>query len=88
MRPAYPAELAYSQYPPPVPTAFVPPVINTFSTAVPPPKLSCYNCGAHGHQAQDCKEPTMEEITKQGQFRLDYSRYQKPPTPGECPMEK
>jgi len=38
----------------------------TFSPAVPPPKLSCYNCGAQGHVGVDCKELTLEEITQQG----------------------
>lgn len=28
--------------------------------------LTCYNCGGVGHRAIDCKELSMEEITKQG----------------------
>ncbi|XP_074864999.1 zinc finger CCHC domain-containing protein 14 isoform X2 [Carettochelys insculpta] len=37
--------------------------------------LSCYNCGASGHRAQDCKQPPMD-FNRQGTFRLKYA----PPT--------
>ncbi|XP_063063569.1 zinc finger CCHC domain-containing protein 2-like [Engraulis encrasicolus] len=33
--------------------------------------ISCYNCGASGHMAQDCKHPTLD-ATQQGGFRLKY----------------
>uniref|UniRef100_T1J498 CCHC-type domain-containing protein n=1 Tax=Strigamia maritima TaxID=126957 RepID=T1J498_STRMM len=35
--------------------------------------VSCYNCGIIGHRGLECKEATMEEITKPGQFRLNYT---------------
>uniref|UniRef100_A0A8D0GRN5 CCHC-type domain-containing protein n=1 Tax=Sphenodon punctatus TaxID=8508 RepID=A0A8D0GRN5_SPHPU len=34
--------------------------------------LSCYNCGASGHRAQDCKQPPMD-FNRQGIFRLKYA---------------
>uniref|UniRef100_A0A8C5PWV9 Zinc finger CCHC-type containing 14 n=1 Tax=Leptobrachium leishanense TaxID=445787 RepID=A0A8C5PWV9_9ANUR len=34
--------------------------------------LSCYNCGASGHRAQDCKQPSMD-FNQQGTFRLKYA---------------
>uniref|UniRef100_A0A6I8NN10 Zinc finger CCHC-type containing 14 n=1 Tax=Ornithorhynchus anatinus TaxID=9258 RepID=A0A6I8NN10_ORNAN len=34
--------------------------------------LSCYNCGATGHRAQDCKQPPMD-FNRQGTFRLKYA---------------
>ncbi|NXC31709.1 ZCH14 protein, partial [Campylorhamphus procurvoides] len=34
--------------------------------------LSCYNCGASGHRAQDCKQPPMD-FNRQGTFRLKYA---------------
>ncbi|XP_047647821.1 zinc finger CCHC domain-containing protein 14 isoform X2 [Phacochoerus africanus] len=34
--------------------------------------LSCYNCGATGHRAQDCKQPSMD-FSRQGTFRLKYA---------------
>lgn len=46
-----------------------------------PPPLSCYNCGSQSHSAVDCPEATIEEVTKQGQYRLDFTGgYQKPVT--------
>lgn len=32
----------------------------------PPAKVSCYNCGSSNHTAPDCKEQTMEDITRGG----------------------
>ncbi|GLH16137.1 Zinc finger CCHC domain-containing protein 2 [Gryllus bimaculatus] len=84
-------ELVYQYHgpqtpPPPPPTAFIPtPMVAAFSPVVPPPKVSCYNCGSQSHHASDCKDPTMEEMTKPGQYRIDYVPYQKP---GECSSEK
>ncbi|MBZ3885240.1 Zinc finger CCHC domain-containing protein 14 [Sciurus carolinensis] len=40
--------------------------------------LSCYNCGATGHHAQDCKHPSMD-FNRQGNFKLKYA------PPAECP---
>lgn len=37
-----------------------------------PPKLSCWNCGAAGHAGHECKEPSMEEMTRAGGYQLDY----------------
>ncbi|XP_067356235.1 zinc finger CCHC domain-containing protein 14 isoform X1 [Channa argus] len=34
--------------------------------------LSCYNCGANGHRAEDCKQAPMESA-QQGTFRLKYT---------------
>ncbi|KAK2841875.1 hypothetical protein Q5P01_012075 [Channa striata] len=34
--------------------------------------LSCYNCGANGHRAEDCKQAPMDS-TQQGTFRLKYA---------------
>jgi hypothetical protein len=36
--------------------------------------LSCYNCGATGHRAQDCKQPSMD-FNRQGKH---------PPNPAHC----
>ncbi|XP_063229745.1 proline-rich protein 36-like isoform X2 [Bacillus rossius redtenbacheri] len=88
IRPSYPfshnGDLVYQYHGPqtPPPPTFVPPV---FPAAVPPPKVSCYNCGSGSHLATDCKEATMEEMTKPGQYHIDYVPYQKS---GECSSEK
>ncbi|KAJ8042447.1 Zinc finger CCHC domain-containing protein 2 [Holothuria leucospilota] len=34
--------------------------------------LSCFNCGAQGHKASDCRETTMETITQNSQYRLNF----------------
>lgn len=34
--------------------------------------LSCHNCRATGHLAQDCKQPSMD-FNRQGTFRLKYA---------------
>ncbi|XP_063358729.1 uncharacterized protein LOC134648178 [Cydia amplana] len=45
-----------------------------------PPKLSCWNCGAAGHAGHECKEPSMEEITRAGGYQLDFGA---PPEPAD-----
>ncbi|XP_075214834.1 uncharacterized protein LOC142320667 [Lycorma delicatula] len=94
VRPSYPfphpnsGEMVY-QYPPPSQAAFLPPgpapapqpAPISYSTIVPPPKISCYNCGSQSHLPNDCQESTIEEVSKQGQYRIDYTPYQKS---GEC----
>lgn len=38
-----------------------------------PPKQSCWNCGTTGHTGSECKEPSIEEVTRAGGYQLDYS---------------
>ena len=45
-----------------------PPPVVTYTPAVPPAKISCYNCGSNNHLATDCKDLTMEDLTKRGMF--------------------
>ncbi|XP_071448605.1 uncharacterized protein [Hetaerina americana] len=35
---------------------------------------TCYNCGGRTHRGGECRELTMEEITRPGGYRLEYSR--------------
>ncbi|XP_076291801.1 uncharacterized protein LOC143214504 isoform X2 [Lasioglossum baleicum] len=88
----YPGHPPSGGTPPPPPNAAATPVqapympptpVVTYSpAAVPPTKISCYNCGSSSHLAADCKDQTMEDITKKAQYRLDYSIMKQP---GECP---
>lgn len=70
---AHPGHHPGSGTPPPPPgapaqqTPYLPPTpVVTYSTVVPPPKVSCYNCGSSSHHAADCKDQTMEDLTKGG----------------------
>ncbi|XP_034828910.1 uncharacterized protein [Maniola hyperantus] len=56
--PPYPAP---APYPPYVPVLYA------------PPKLSCWNCGGAGHAGHECKEPSMEEMTRAGGYQLDFA---------------
>ncbi|XP_011151945.2 atrophin-1 isoform X1 [Harpegnathos saltator] len=58
------------------------PVVTYAAAVIPPTKISCYNCGSSNHLAVDCKDQTMEDITKKAQYRLDYTIMKQP---GECP---
>ena len=58
---------------PPLPYMPPPPVV-TYTPAVPPAKISCYNCGSNSHLATDCKDLTMEELTKRGMFYTLFHR--------------
>lgn len=94
VRPSFPfphpnsGDMVY-QYPPPSQAAFLPPGPApapqpppiSYSAIVPQPKISCYNCGSQSHLPNDCPESTIEEVSKQGQYRIDYTPYQKS---GEC----
>ncbi|XP_070575781.1 zinc finger CCHC domain-containing protein 14-like [Ptychodera flava] len=42
---------------------------------------SCYNCGGHGHRAQECKEATMEAF--QSKFSLKYTPVTESETDGQ-----
>ncbi|CAH0382612.1 unnamed protein product [Bemisia tabaci] len=68
------SEMLYQHYPPPT---FIPGPL-AFPSMV-PPKVSCYNCGSQSHNGPECPDPTIEDVAKQGQYRIDYSRF------GECP---
>lgn len=69
----------------PVQASYMPPtsvVTYAAATVIPPTKISCYNCGSSSHLAIDCKDQTMEDLTKKAQYRLDYTIMKQP---GECP---
>lgn len=88
----YPGHPSSGGTPPPPPNAaatpvqapYMPPtpIVTYAPAAVPPTKISCYNCGSSSHLAVDCKDQTMEDLTKKAQYRLDYSIMKQP---GECP---
>lgn len=66
----------------PLPQPYMPPPpVVTYTPAVPPAKISCYNCGSNSHLATDCKDLTMEDLTKRAHYRIDYSNAKQP---GEC----
>ncbi|XP_032668373.1 mucin-6 isoform X2 [Odontomachus brunneus] len=68
----------------PVQASYMPPtpVVTYAAAVIPPAKISCYNCGSSNHLAVDCKDQTMEDLTKKAQYRLDYTIMKQP---GECP---
>ncbi|XP_011167390.2 zinc finger CCHC domain-containing protein 2 isoform X2 [Solenopsis invicta] len=89
----YTAHPVSGSTPPPPPNAaaaasvqasYMPPtsVVTYAAAVIPQTKISCYNCGSNSHLAVDCKDQTMEDITKKAQYRLDYTIMKQP---GECP---
>ncbi|XP_041976498.1 cyclin-K [Aricia agestis] len=74
----YPAPAPYRPPPPPFANGEPPPypAAAPYAGFVPvlyaPPKLSCWNCGAAGHAGHECKEPSMEEMTRAGGYQLDF----------------
>lgn len=52
----------------PVQASYMPPtpVVTYAAAVIPPAKISCYNCGSSNHLAVDCKDQTMEDLTKKG----------------------
>ncbi|KAF4526728.1 hypothetical protein B566_EDAN015761 [Ephemera danica] len=60
-------------------TASPPPPFMPYAPSYPPPslsasaKLTCYNCGGANHRGTDCHEPSIEEVMRRGQYRLDFS---------------
>uniref|UniRef100_A0A8D8M5A1 Zinc finger CCHC domain-containing protein 2 n=1 Tax=Cacopsylla melanoneura TaxID=428564 RepID=A0A8D8M5A1_9HEMI len=72
--PLYPQVLyqyAPPQPPGPGPTLYTAP---PHPAPLPPvrPASSCYNCGSQNHVAPECPDPTIDEVSKQGHYRLDY----------------
>lgn len=57
---------------PPPPQAVPPPQAPPPQQSKPlqPPPLSCYNCGSQSHSANECPEPSIEEVTKQGLYKV------------------
>lgn len=68
-----------------VPTAYTPPAV---VTGVVPPShppaastptgslyspLSCFNCGSQKHTGLDCQESSMEDVTRNSIYKLDYN---------------
>ncbi|XP_014249626.1 trithorax group protein osa isoform X2 [Cimex lectularius] len=83
------ANAAGTFLPPPPPPPSFSPVAPPPQQPPPPPSQvlkppSCYNCGSQSHVAMDCPDPTIEEVTKQGQYRIDFTtNFQK--QPGDVP---
>ncbi|XP_071505427.1 uncharacterized protein [Diadema antillarum] len=42
-------------------------------------QLTCFNCGGQGHRASECREATMESITHNSHYRLNYKSNSSPP---------
>ncbi|XP_011309916.1 flocculation protein FLO11 [Fopius arisanus] len=65
--------------PSPAPQSYMPPAsVVPFTATVQQPKISCYNCGSSSHHPGDCKDQTMEDLTKRAPYRLDYSTAKQP----------
>ncbi|XP_028305010.1 zinc finger CCHC domain-containing protein 14 isoform X2 [Gouania willdenowi] len=56
-------------------------IMSTEGAKVAAGSLSCYNCGASGHQAEDCKLPPMD--LQQGGFRLKFTPHSDSKDSGE-----
>lgn len=66
-----------------VPTAYTPPAVITGVVPPPPaastptgslyPPQSCFNCGSQKHTGLDCQESSMEDVTRNSIYKLDYN---------------
>lgn len=66
-----------------VPTAYTPPAIVAAVPLPHPPSattptgmysaLSCFNCGSQKHTGLDCQEASMEDVTRNSVYKLDYN---------------
>lgn len=36
-------------------------------------KLSCFNCGSTSHTGRECQDPSMEDVTRNSIYKLDFS---------------
>lgn len=81
---AYRPQFAAYQQNGEIPYLFPPYLHMMYSSAVPPPKISCYNCGLQSHPGADCKEPSIEEVTQKTGYQLDYTT----PPPDAPPSDK
>ncbi|KAJ8680595.1 hypothetical protein QAD02_016382 [Eretmocerus hayati] len=65
-------QVVQQQVQPPQSYVATTPVV-AYTQPMSPAKISCYNCGSNAHTAAECKEQTMEDITRRAQYRLDYA---------------
>lgn len=78
---AYRPQFAAYQQNGEIPYLFPPYLHMMYSSAGPPPKITCYNCGLQSHPGADCKEPSIEELTQKTGFQLDYTTSPDAPPP-------
>lgn len=48
-------------------------VIQTVAPFAPTNKLSCFNCGATSHTGRECQDPSMEDVTRNSIYKLDFN---------------
>lgn len=60
------------------PTVSAVPALLTNSSAYPTNKLnqSCFNCGSTSHTGRECSESSMEDVTRNTIYKLDYTTLQ------------
>lgn len=66
---------------PPPPTQTPPIMMPQTSAAYPSTKImnSCFNCGSTSHSGRDCHEASMEDVTRNAIYKLDFTTTQQPP---------
>ncbi|XP_013104083.2 nuclear receptor coactivator 6 [Stomoxys calcitrans] len=69
-----PPQLQQLQQPPPPQASVLPSPYSSLNVSLSTKPLSCYNCGSQTHIGRECQEASMDDVTRNAIYKLDYSQ--------------